>query len=62
MPTPLLLLAIWASTRRQRSERGDVVGWMMMAILAVIVGGAMIIGMTGVGDSVIDRVKTALGV
>lgn len=62
MPNPLLFLAIWAKTRWSHNERGDVVGWMMMAILAVIVGGAMIIGMTGVGDSVVDRIKTALGV
>jgi len=61
MPTPLLTLYIWARSRTH-TERGDVVGWMMMAILAVIVGGAMIIGMTDVGDAVVTKIKSALGV
>jgi hypothetical protein len=63
MPTPLLILFAWLESRRDHDERGSgVVDWMMLAILAVVVIGAMIVAMTGVGSSVVDRIKTELGV
>lgn len=63
MPTPLLTLFAWLDSRRDHDERGSgVVDWMMLAILAVIVVGAMIVAMTGVGSSVVDKIKSALGV
>jgi hypothetical protein len=63
MHTPLLTLIAWIESRRDHDERGSgVVDWMMLAILAVIVVGAMIVAMGGVGTSVVDKIKTALGV
>lgn len=60
MPTVQFLVAYLAA-RAERTERGSgTVDWMILAILAVIVGGALIIGMTGIGDGVIARIEEIL--
>jgi hypothetical protein len=63
MSTPLLTLLTWLYARSDHDERGSgVVDWMMLAILAVLVVGGLIVAMTGVGSSVVDKIKSALGV
>ncbi len=63
MNTPLLTLYTYLQTRAERDERGSgTTDWMMLSILAVVVVGAIIIAMNGVGTAVVDKIKGALGV
>lgn len=57
----LLTVLTYLQTRSRRDEAGYVVDWMMFAVLAVVVVGALIVAMTAIGSSMTDRIRSALG-